>query len=83
LPPPIVVAPPVVRPRPTPIPAQPPEAPPGPAQPPETPAAPLEGAARSPSPPTTAPAVKPTPGDPFADLESLEAEMARLLGRDG
>jgi hypothetical protein len=29
--------------------------------------------------PPTAPAAK---GDPFAGLDSLEAEMARLLGRD-
>jgi hypothetical protein len=28
-------------------------------------------------------AAKPKGDDPFADLESLEAEMARLLGRGG
>ncbi|MGO4871957.1 MAG: hypothetical protein ACLPGW_15340 [Roseiarcus sp.] len=70
LPPPIVVAP-AAKPRATPVAPPPAEIPP--AQP---------DAGRSPPAETPAPAFKPTGEDPFADLESLEAEMARLLGRD-
>ena len=71
LPPPIVVAP-TARTRATPV------VPPAP----EAPAAAPQAVARPPSPETPAPAVKPPAKDAFGDLESLEAEMARLLGRD-
>jgi len=71
LPPPIVVAP-AARTRATPV------VPPAP----EAPAAAPQAVARPPSPETPAPAVKPPAKDAFGDLESLEAEMARLLGRD-
>jgi hypothetical protein len=71
LPPPIVVAP-AARTRATPV--LPPL--------PEAPAARPQPVARPPSPETPAPAVKPPAADAFGDLESLEAEMARLLGRD-
>jgi hypothetical protein len=71
LPPPIVVAP-AAKPRATPVPPPPPEPPP----------APPEAAAPPPPAETPAPVFKPPGEDPFADLESLEAEMARLLGRD-
>jgi len=40
-------------------------------------------ATRTPVPGEAAGAGKPKGDDPFADLESLEAEMARLLGRGG
>ena len=77
LPPPIVVAP-AARARTTPV-APPSEAPPAPAL-----AAAPASIRRPPSPPPAPPAPpdKPSAADPFADLESLEAEMARLLGRD-
>jgi hypothetical protein len=71
LPPPIVVAP-TARTRATPV------VPPAP----EAPAAAPQAVVRPPSPETPAPAVKPPTKDAFGDLESLEAEMARLLGRD-
>jgi hypothetical protein len=72
LPPPIG-APPTIRGRATP----PPTLHGGPAAvaPPPPPAAPPSGEAGATG--------KPKGDDPFADLESLEAEMARLLGRGG
>ena len=69
LPPPIVVSP-------------APSAPPTPAKPvvmPMPPAPPVQKAA---SPPTAPQGGSDAKGDPFAGLDSLEAEMARLLGRD-
>ncbi|MGD1036055.1 MAG: hypothetical protein ABR878_02450 [Roseiarcus sp.] len=90
LPPPIVVGP-ATRPRTTPVPPPPPEPPAAPIKESPSPIAPApqggpparpEAIARPPSPETPAPPVKPKAGDPFADLESLEAEMARLLGRN-
>jgi hypothetical protein len=69
LPPPIVVAP-AARTRATPV------------LPPEAAAARPQPIARPPSPEAPAPAVKPPLEEAFGDLESLEAEMARLLGRD-
>ena len=66
LPPPIAAA--GTRPHATPVAPAAPETPPPAAPPPGAPAASGEPAAR--------------PADPFADLEALEAEMARLLGRD-
>ncbi|MGD1016856.1 MAG: hypothetical protein ABR863_10530 [Roseiarcus sp.] len=71
LPPPIVVAP-AARTRATPV------------LPPEAAAARPQPVARpsSPETPASAPAVKPPLEEAFGDLESLEAEMARLLGRD-
>jgi hypothetical protein len=71
LPPPIVAAP-AARTRATPV------LPPSP----EAPAAPPQPVARPPSPETPAPPAKPPVDEAFGDLESLEAEMARLLGRD-
>jgi hypothetical protein len=82
LPPPIGT-PPTIRGRATPLPT-PHE---GPAAVPPPPAAPPVRADAAPAaPPPSAVAVatgKPKGDDPFADLESLEAEMARLLGRGG
>jgi flagellar protein FliO/FliZ len=72
-----------------------PNPPPPPAEPPPKPAAPPEAAAPPPAPVAPAPvssvaadaasAEKPAQRkeEAFYDLESLEAEMARLLGRDG
>jgi len=57
-----------------PPPAAPPPVPP-PARADAAPAAPPSGEAGATG--------KPKSDDPFADLESLEAEMARLLGRGG
>ena len=69
LPPPIVVAP-AARTHATPV------------LPPEPAAARSQPIARPPSPEASAPAVKPPLEEAFGDLESLEAEMARLLGRE-
>jgi hypothetical protein len=71
LPPPIVVAPPA-RTRATPAPPPAPEAP----------AARPQPVARPPASETPAPAAKAPAEEAFGDLEALEAEMARLLGRD-
>jgi hypothetical protein len=89
LPPPIGT-PPAIRGRATPLPtphegptavSPPPVAPP--ARPDAAPARP-DAAPAAPPPPAEAGATgKPKGDDPFADLESLEAEMARLLGRGG
>jgi hypothetical protein len=49
---------------------------------PEPAAARPQPIARPPSPEAPAPGVKPPLEETFGDLESLEAEMARLLGRD-
>jgi hypothetical protein len=52
--------------------------------PPIAPPARPDAAPAAPPPPAEAGAMgKPKGDDPFADLESLEAEMARLLGRGG
>ena len=96
LPPPIVVAPaptapPVAAPKPlvipTPTPAgSAPKPAPSPQIVPPPPAAgpPPKPAPNPPAPaaPSTAPAAPAAKNDPFAELDSLEAEMARLLGRD-
>jgi hypothetical protein len=58
----------------------------GPAAVAPPPAAPPARAAAAPAAPPSGEAGatgKPKGDDPFADLESLEAEMARLLGRGG
>jgi hypothetical protein len=57
----------------------------GPAAVAPPPAAPPARAAAAPAAPSGEAGAtgKPKGDDPFADLESLEAEMARLLGRGG
>jgi len=82
LPPPIGT-PPAIRGRATPLPT-PHEGPAAVPPPPGTPPARADAAPAAPPPSAEAGATgKPKGDDPFADLESLEAEMARLLGRGG